>query len=88
MQLLIPDRPTMPIILPTNISKKPKASKSFWRIRSSCMLGSFWNQILVNKNFRKTTNRPWTMIKDILTFFDDNRLMFFQFFRVKNSKKV
>jgi hypothetical protein len=26
--------------------------------------------------------------KDILTLFDDNRLMFFQFFRVKNSKKV
>ncbi|EFX78694.1 hypothetical protein DAPPUDRAFT_245971 [Daphnia pulex] len=74
MQPLILDRPTMPIILPSNISKKSKASKSFWRKELAESNISYQE---LQKNYEQAMNN----VKDILTLFDDNRIM------VKNSKK-
>jgi hypothetical protein len=38
----------------------------------------------LQKNYEQAMNN----VKDILTLFDANRIRFFQFFRVKNTKKV
>lgn len=39
---------------------------------------------VLNKNYEEAMDK----VKKILTYIDDNRLMFFQFFRVKSSSKV